>query len=81
MVVFFFFFDGAKSSFSKHCSSSVVGHVNGLCSKCNRQYSDCHLHMCSTQAVNSKDTVVNLLCVKYKSSQGVVNKGMWVSAV
>ena len=32
----------------------------------------------STQAVNSKDTVVNSLCVKYKSSRGVVDKGMWV---
>ena len=81
MVFFFFFSGGAKSSFSsKHCSSSV-GHVNGLHSKCNRQYSDCHLHMCSMQAVNSKDTVVNSLCVKYKSSRGVVDKGMWVSAV
>ena len=59
----------------------VVGHVNGLRSKCNRQYSDCRLHVCSTQAVNSKDTVVNSLCVKYKSSRGVVDKGMWVSAV
>ena len=79
---FFFFFDGESFS-SKHCccSSAVVGHVNGLHSKCNRQYSDCHLHMCSTQAVNSKDTVVNSLCVKYKSSQRVVDKGMWVSAV
>ena len=65
---FFFFFDGESFS-SKRCSSSaVVGHVNGLCSKCNRQYSDCCLHVCSTQAVNSKDTVVNSLCVKYKSS-------------
>ena len=85
MVVFFFFFffdGGAKSSFSlKHCSLVVVGHIKGLRSKHNRQYSDCHLHVCSTQAVNSKDTVVNSLCVKYKSSQGVVNKGMWVSAV
>ena len=83
MVVFFFFFDGgAKSSFSlKHCSSVVVGHLNGLCSKRNRQHSDCRLHVCSMQAVNSKDTVVNSLCVKYKSSRGVVNKGMWVSAV
>ena len=72
-----------RSSFSsKHCSSLVVvGHVNGLHSKCNRQYSDCHLHMCSMQAINSKDTVVNLLCVKYKSSRGVVDKGMWVSVV
>ena len=71
VVLFFFFFfnGGAKSSVSsKHCSSAVVGHVNGLRSKRNRQYSDCHLHMCSTQAVNSKDTVVNSLCVKYKSS-------------
>ena len=59
----------------------VVGHVNGLRPKCNRQYSDCRLHVCSMQAVNSKDTVVNSLCVKYKSSRGVVNKGMWVSAV
>ena len=77
-MVFFFFDGGAKSSFSsKHCSSSaVVGHVNGLCSKRNRQYSDCHLHVCSMQAVNSKDTVVNSLCVKYKSSRGVVDKGM-----
>ena len=83
MVFFFFFGGGAKSSFSlKHCSSSaIVGHVNGLRSKCNRQYSDCHLHVCSMQAVNSKDTVVNSLCVKYKSSRGVVDKGMWVSAV
>ena len=30
-------------------------------------------------AVNSKDTVVNSFCVKYKSSQGVVDKGMRVS--
>ena len=74
MVVLLFFFDGAKSSFSKHCSS--VGHINGLRSKRNRQYSDCHLHVCSMQAVNSKDTVVNSLCVKYKSSRGVVDKGM-----
>ena len=60
--------DGESFS-SKHCCSSVVvGHVNGLRSKCNRQYSDCHLHVCSTQAVNSKDTAVNSLCVKYKSS-------------
>ena len=84
VVLFFFFFDGgAKSSFSsKHCSSSgVVGHVNGLRSKCNRQYSECHLHVCSMHAVNNKDTVVNLLCVKYKSSRGVVNKGRCVSAV
>ena len=79
VVLFFFFFDGESFSL-KHCSS-VVGHVNGLCSKCNRQYSDCHLHVCSMQAVNSKDTVVNLLCVKYKSSSGVVDKGMWVSAI
>ena len=79
---FFFFFDGESFS-SKHCcsSSAVVGHVNGLRSKRNRQYSDCHLHVCSMQAVNSKDTVVNSLCVKYKSSRGVVDKGMWVSAV
>ena len=78
---FFFFFDG-ESFLSKHCcSSAVVGHVNGLRSKRNRQYSDCHLHVCSTEAVNSKDIVVNSLCVKYKSSQGVVDKGMWVSAV
>ena len=41
----------------------------------------CHLHVCSMQAVNSKDTVVNSLCVKYQSSQGVVDKGMWVSVV
>ena len=76
MIVFFFFFDGGAKSFSmKHCSSAV-GHVNGLCSKRNRQYSDCHLHVCSMQAVNSKDTVVNSLCVKYKSSRGVVDKGM-----
>ena len=84
MVVFFFFFfdGGAKSFSSKHCSSLAVGgHVNGLHSKCNRQHSDCCLHVCSTQAVNSKDTVVNSLCVKYKSSQGVFDKGMWVSAV
>ena len=83
MVFFFFFFDGdAKSSFSsKHCSLAVVGHVDGLRSKCNRQYSDCHLHVCSMQVVNSKDTVVNSLCVKYKSSREVVDKGMWVSAV
>ena len=82
-MVFFFFDGGAKSSFSsKHCSSLVVvGHVNGLPSKRNRQYSDRHLHVCSTQSVNSKDTVVNLLCVNYKSSRGVVDKGMWVSAV
>ena len=83
-MVFFFFDGGAKSSFSsKHCcsSSAVVGHVNGLRSKCNRQYSDCLLHVCSMQAVNSKDTVVNSLCVKYKSSQGVVDKGMWISAL
>ena len=59
----------------------VVGHVNGLRSKCSRQYSDCHLYVCSTQVVNSKDTVINSLCVKYKSSRGVVNKGMWVSVV
>ena len=77
LLLFFFFFDGESFS-SKHCccSSAVVGHVNGLRSKCNRQYSDCHLHMCSTQAVNSKDTVVNSLCVKYKSSRGGVDKGM-----
>ena len=69
LLLFFFFDGGAKSSFlSKHCSSAVVGHINGLRSKRNRQYSDCHLHMCSMQAVNSKDTVVNFLCVKYKSS-------------
>ena len=59
----------------------VVRHVNGLRSKRNRKYLDCHLHVCSMQAVNSKDTVVNSLCVKYKSSRGVVDKGMWVSAV
>ena len=59
----------------------VVGHVNGLRSKRNRQYSDCRLHMRSMQAVNSKYTVVNSLCVKHKSSRGVVDKGMWVSAV
>ena len=83
LFFFFFFFDGgAKSSFSlKHCSLVVVGQVNGLRSKRNRQYSDSHLHVCSMQAVNSKDTVVNSLCVKYKSSRGVVDKGMWVSAV
>ena len=82
-MVFFFFSGGAKLSFSlKHCSSLVVvGHVNGLRSKSNRQYSDCHLHVCSTQAVNSKDSVVNSLCVKYKSSRGVVDKGMMVSVV
>ena len=69
VVLFFFFFDGESFS-SKHCcsSSAVVGHVNGLHSKRNRQYLDCRLHVCSTQAVNSKDTDVNLLCVKYKSS-------------
>ena len=79
---FFFFFDGESFSLKHCCSSSVVvGHVNGLRSKGNRQYSDCHLHMCSMQAVNSKDTVVNSLCVKYKSSRGVVDKGMWVSEV
>ena len=83
LYFFFFFFFNGESFSLKHCcsSSAVVGHVNGLCSKRNRQYSDCHLHVCSTQAVNSKDTVVNSLCVKYKSSQGVVDKGMWVSAV
>ena len=83
LLLLFFFFDG-ESFLSKHCccsSSAVVGHVNDLRSKCNRQYSDCHLHVCSTQAVNSKDTVVNSLRVKYKSSRGVVDKGMWVSAV
>ena len=79
---FFFFFDGESFS-SKHCCCSlvVVGHINGIRSKRNRQYSDRHLHVCSMQAINSKDTVVNSLCVKYKSSRGVVDKGMWVSAV
>ena len=83
LFFFFFFFFNGESFSSKHCCSfsAVVGHINGLRSKHNRQYSDCHLHVCSMQAVNSKDTVVNSLCVKYRSSRGVVDKGMRVSAV
>ena len=78
---FFFFFDG--ESFVEALLLFLGGSRTRKWPtlKRNRQYSDCRLHMCSTQAVNSKDTVVNSLCVKYKSSRGVVDKGMWVSAV
>ena len=58
-------------------AQNAIGNIQTVVCTCVHSVFTC-VHM---QAVNSKDTVVNLLCVKYKSSRGVVDKGMWVSAV
>ena len=49
--------------------------------KLRRQYSEFFLQVCSTHAVSSKESVNNSLGVKYKSSLGVLLRGIWVSMV